>query len=181
MITWEQIYDFFGIRDFIYFISSPAVQRGLLPIKLVFIFFALFFLVWVFYFYINSSYLKYQFLQDATEFFSWQPYGLRQVNKRWNKLVKKTESGLESDFKLAIIDADEFLYQVLEERGYRGETFDELMQDASKRVVPHFEEILAGHALRNSIVYEPDFSLNIDQARQLLTYYENAIKNIAIS
>ena len=87
MVTWEQLYDLVGVKDFIYFISSPVIQEQLFGIKLVFIFFAVFFFCAVIYFYINSSYLHYQFLQDVTEFFSWQAYGLIEINRRWRRLT----------------------------------------------------------------------------------------------
>ena len=43
MVTWEQLYDLLGVREFIYFISSPSIQDQLFGVKLVFIFFAVFF------------------------------------------------------------------------------------------------------------------------------------------
>ena len=128
-MTWEQLYELWGIRDFIYFISSPDIQQKLLPVKLVFIAFAIFFFVAVIYFYVRSSYLQRHFLQDTAEFLLWQPYGLQGVNRRWKQIMKKTEFGFDNEYKLALIDADDFLYQVLEERGFKGETFEELAID----------------------------------------------------
>ena len=180
MDKWEQLYTLLGIKDFIYFISSPSIQDSLFGIKLVFIFFTLFFFAAVMYFYFNSSYIQYQFLQDVTEFFFWQAYGLREINRRWKKIMKKTESGAESDYKLAIIDADDFLQQTLENRDYRGETFEDLVNAAGKKV-PNIDAIIQAHAVRNSIVYEPDFRLEIERAKGILYDYENAIKGISVS
>ena len=132
MITWNYIYNLLGITDFMNFISNPAIQDALFPIKLVFILFAVFFFCAVIYFYLNSSYLQYQFLQDVTEFFSWQAYGLRSIDKQWKSVIKKTASGNEKDFKLAVIEADDFLYATLEDRGFKGETFDELLESAAE-------------------------------------------------
>ena len=181
MITWDQIYGLLGIREFMYFISSPAIQQDLLPIKLVFYAFTLFFLGALIYFYINSTYIQFKFLQDVTEFFSWQPYGLRAINKRWANIMKKTESGTESDYKLAMVEADDFLYQVLEERGYEGETFEELVENAGKKMLANYEDILAAHTIRNSVVYELDYKLDLEMARRMLTSYEAAIKNISMA
>lgn len=90
-MTWDFIYNFFGIKDFIYFISSSQIQDMLFPIKLVFVVFAMFFLAFVIYFMINSSWLQYKFLEDVTEFFSWQAYGQREMSKRWSKVKKRIE------------------------------------------------------------------------------------------
>src|SRR3989338_2541032 len=164
-MSWIQIYEYLGVTEFIYFISSPIIQEKLFYIKLVFIAFGLFFLVGVFYFYLNSTYLQYQFLQDASEFFSWQPYGLRTINKRWRQIIKKTESRFEDDYKLAIIEADDFLYQVLEEAGFRGESFEELSKSAGARVITNLDTILQAHEIRNSIVYNQDFRIEPETAK----------------
>lgn len=180
-MNWEQLYDLLGAREFIYFISSPVIQERLFAVKLVFIFFTLFFLAAVIYFYANSTYLQYQFLQDVVEFFSWQPYGLRGINKRWKSIIKKTESGNENDYKLAIIDADDFLYQVLEERGYEGENFKELINQAGKKALPNIDEVLKAHETRDMIVYNQDYNIGRELAEKILTDYESSIKNIAVS
>ena len=85
---------------------------------------------------INSSWLQYKFLEDVTEFFSWQSYGAREISKKWNKIKKRIESGTESDYKLAIIDADDLLVEVLDSRGYDGEDFEgsiEKCQNADRK------------------------------------------------
>ncbi|OGZ64692.1 MAG: hypothetical protein A3A98_01715 [Candidatus Staskawiczbacteria bacterium RIFCSPLOWO2_01_FULL_40_39] len=181
MTYWEQWYSLFGITDFIYFISSPKIQEELFPIKLVFIFFTIFFLGAVIWFYMNSSYLTYKFSQDVTEFLSWQAYGLKEVNKRWKKIMKRMETDLEPEYKIAVIEADDLLYQMLDERGYEGETFEELAKNASKKMSVNVEDILEAHTVRNSIVYNPDFKLDAETARKMLLNYENAIKNIAVA
>ncbi len=176
---WETIYNFLGISDFIAFISSPAIQDALFPVKLVFILFTVFFFCAVIYFYLNSSYIKYQFLQDVTEFFSWQAYGLRSIDRQWKDIIRKTDSGNEKDFKLALIEADDFLYEVLEERETNGETFEELLNSAGKRMLPNFQDIIDAHKVRDLIVFNPDYKLDIENAKKILANYENAIKNIS--
>ena len=180
MITWQQLYSFLGITDFIYFISNPAIQDTLFPIKLVFILFTVFFFCAVIYFYLNSSYLQYQFLQDVSEFFSWQAYGLRSIDKQWKSIVKKTDSGNEKDFKLAVIEADDFLYSVLEDRGFKGETFEELLNSAGRRMLPNLQDILDAHAVRDSIVFNPDYNLDVVDAKRMLANYESVIKNLSV-
>lgn len=179
MGAWEQLYEAYGITDFMNYISSPELQAPLLGVKIVFILFAGFFLCAVIWFYFNSTYLQYQFLQDMEEFFNWQPYGLKSITKRWNRIAKKLESGLEADYKLAVIEADDFLYQTLEERGYQGETFEELVVNAGRRMLTTSDEILEAHNIRNSIIYTPEYKLSAEQAKGILSIYENAIKNIA--
>jgi len=174
------LYNFFGVRDFIYFISSSQIQDALFPVKMVFIFFSLFFLVFVIYFMVNSSWLQYKFLEDVTEFFSWKSFGQREMSKQWDKIKKRMESGAESDYKLAIIDADDFLAEVLDEGGYDGKDFEESIKKAGRMIAPILDDVLAAHETRNSIVYNPDYKLSTEQAKKVLDTYESAVKGIGM-
>src|SRR3989344_3110450 len=109
MLTWDQLYNYLGVQEFIYFISSPSIQETLFPVKIVFIFFTAVFFCAVIWLYVNSSYIQYQFLQDTAEFFSQDAYGLGKINKSWKKIKKRLESDAESELKLAVIEADDFL------------------------------------------------------------------------
>lgn len=180
-MTWEQVYNFFGIKDFIYFISSPQIQDMLFPIKLVFVAFAMFFLAGVIYFMVNSSWLQYKFLEDVTEFFSWQSYGMRQISKRWNTIKKRINLGSEAELKLALIEADDFLKEVLEDAGFEDKNFEESVKKAGRLISPISKDILSAHELRNSIVYNPDYKLNLEQAKKMLGVYESAINTIGVS
>jgi len=180
MFSWEDLYNLLGIKEFIYFISAPEIQDIVLPIKLVFIFFTLFFLAGVFYFMSNSSWLQYKFLEDVTEFFSWQAYGLKQIEKRWAKIKKRIEAGSEAEYKLAIIESEDFLNEILEERGYEGKDFQETINSADRLVSSNLSEILAAHEVRNSIVYNPDYKLDSEQAKKILGVYESAVNSIGL-
>jgi len=180
-MTWETIYNFFGIKDFIYFISSSQIQDMLFPVKLVFVFCAMFFLAFVIYFMLNSSWLRYKFLEDVTEFFAWQAYGQKQLQKQWNRIKKRAEPGAESDYKLAIIDADDLLAEVLDSGGYEGKDFEETINKAARMISPILDDVIKAHQVRNSIVYNPDYKLAVDQAKKALDTYESAINSIGMA
>lgn len=166
------------IRDFILYIFSPELQEELFLIKIPFIFFSVVFFIIVVFLFINSSYLKYQSLLEVAEFLTWKSYGLRKIAKRWNRIQKRIETGAESEYKLAIIEADDFLNEILEKKAYSGETFEERVKQVEKVQLPNLEEILEAHEMRNSIVYDPDYKLDLEQARNILKIYEKGIKNI---
>ncbi len=177
-MNWDALYNFFGIKDFIYFISSSQIQDMLFPVKLVFVSCGALFLVFVIYFMINSSWLQYKFLEDVSEFLSWQSYGQRQMAKQLGRIKKRVESGAEADYKLAIIDADDFLTEVLDKGGYEGKDFGEMLTKAGRLVTPIVKDILKAHETRNSIVYDPDYKLSSDEAKKILETYEAAIRSI---
>lgn len=177
-MSWESIYDYFGIKDFIYFISSPDLQDMLFPVKIAFVAFSMFFLAAVIYFMFNSSFMHYRFLEDVSEFVSWQSYGLKGILKRWKKIKSKTLSGSESSYKLAIIEANDFLLELLDNGGYSGKNFKEIIEKVDKKMLPNIEQIKEAHEVRNSIVYNQDYKLETEQAKKILNIYEAAINSI---
>lgn len=177
-MTWDDFYNFVRLKEFIYLASSSELQDYLFPVKLIFVLFTAFFLAGVIYFMINSSWLQYKFLEDVTEFLAWQSYGSRELSKQWTRIKKRLDSGSESDFKLAIIEADDFFTNILNNGGFDEDTFVESVKKASKLFASGTSEILAAHEVRNSIVYDPDFKISPEQARDLLNTYESAGNSI---
>ena len=174
----DYLYRALGVKEYVDFASSAELQNALLPIKIVFILFTLFFAGALFYYYRNSSYLKYKFLQDTVEFFSWQPYGLREINKNWQKIQKRMEGGAESEWRLAVILADDFLFNTLDELGYSGETFEELLASTKRKLGTLYEQVLSVHARRNLLVYNPDQKLDLEEAKIIMATYEKAVKSL---
>ncbi len=124
--------------------------------------------------------MQYQFLQDTTEFLSWRPYGLGEVNKRWNKILNHVRSGTESEYKLAVIEADDLLFRILDDKGFEGESFEEMIEVAARKTKVDFTYVLDGHRIRNAIVYDINYSLNPEVAQGVLNQFEKVIKNLAL-
>jgi hypothetical protein len=181
MDFWNSIYNSLGITDFIYFISSPQLQDMLFPIKLIFVCFAMFFLAFVVYFMLNSSWLQYKFLEDVTEFFSWQAYGAREITKQWNKIKRRIESGSEADYKLSVIDAEDFFMETLEKAGYEGKDFESSVIMAGKILDSMANDLRIAHETRNSIVYNPDFKISEALAKRVLDTFELAVNTVGAS
>ena len=120
-------------------------------------------------------------MEDVTEFFAWQAYGQKQLQKQWNRIKKRAEPGAESDYKLAIIDADDLLAEVLDSGGYEGKDFEETINKAARMISPILDDVIKAHQVRNSIVYNPDYKLAVDQAKKALDTYESAINSIGMA
>ncbi len=180
-MSWEVLYNFFGITDFIYFISSPELQDTLFPVKLIFVSFAMFFLAFVVYFMLNSTWLQYKFLEDVEEFFSWKAYGTREITRQWGRIKKRAESGLQADYKLAIIDAEDLFNETMEDAGYEGKNFEETVEKSGKLLEAMRRDLIQAHEVRNSIVYDPDYKLSDDQAKQILNIFETAINAVGLA
>ncbi len=164
--------------EIISFILNPTFSGWLLILKILFIIVALIFLGFIIFALIKTSWLKRLLIWDLVEFFTFRPYGVRKVVKAWAKITQRLETGLESEAKLAVIEADSILNDILKRMGYGGETLGERLKKLTSATLPNIEQILEAHKIRNNIIHDPDYRLTLDEARRVLAIYEQALRDL---
>jgi len=152
----------------------------LLFLKIILIVISLFFLVIIFHSLRKSSWLKNRFLQDMVEILTYRPYGVKKMAKIWSKIKGRLEAGSESEYKLAVIEADSMLNDVLERMGFKGEILGDRLKQVTTDILPNIEETREAHKVRNNIVYDPDYKLTLDQAQKVLKTYEQALRDLQV-
>jgi hypothetical protein len=65
--------------------------------------------------------------------------------------------------------------------GFKGDTFEDLIKAADEKIAKYSREVLAAHEVRNAIVYSPDYKIDLDEAKKILSVYENAINGIFVN
>lgn len=98
-------------------------------------------------------------------------------NKRWQKILEYIDSENESDWRLAILEADVILYEMLEKMGYHGETVSDKLRGVEKSDFLTVEKAWEAHKVRNVIAHEGgDFVLSNREARRAVSLYEEVFK-----
>jgi hypothetical protein len=166
------------IPPFINFITSPALQRQLFVPKIVFIVFTAFFTGFLLFFIFRTKYFNDLFLRDFAEFFSQRVFLVSKLARQWEKIKKRLDSGTEAEYKLALIEADSLLDDILERMGYKGETLDERLKEVPKTFLSNIDEVEKAHQVRNDSVHNPDYHLTDDQAKEAMEIYEKALRDI---
>lgn len=166
------------LEDIISYLISPPIKGGLLVAKIIFIFFSLFFLGGTIYFLFNTTWLRRILLQDLVEILTYRPYWRRKITRIWRKIIKRLETGLESEYKLAVIEADSLLNDTLKRMGYGGKSLGERLEKLTKASLPNIEQVWEAHKTRNNIIHDPDYKLALDQAKGALAIYEQALRNL---
>jgi len=166
------------ITDIISYSTSVELQERLLPLKIVFIVFSLSFLGAVIYFLFRTNYLRYLFLQDLFEFLTYRPYGVRKLARIWAKIMVRLERASESEYKLAVIEADGLLDDTLKRMGYAGESLGDRLKQLTEATLPNLDLLLKAHKIRNDIVHDPDYRLSLEQAKRTLKIFEQALRDL---
>ena len=115
---------------------------------------------------------------DIVEFFSFRPYGIRKVEKDWAKITARLETDLESEWKLATIEADSILNDILMKMGFAGETLGERLDRLTIATLPNLQQIREAHKIRNNIVHDPDYRVSLDEAKMAVGIYEQALRDL---
>lgn len=93
-------------------------------------------------------------------------------NERWEKVVEHVRSENPSDWRLAIIEADIILDELLTKIGYQGETLGEKLKQVTKGDVKSIDQAWEAHKIRNQIAHEGgDFILTQRETKRVVDMY----------
>jgi hypothetical protein len=150
----------------------------ILILKIIFFLLTFIFLSGTIYFLLTSGWLERIFLIDLLEFLRFKPHLMPIIGKKWKKILKRLEKGDEAEAKLAIIEADDFLNEILGRMGYQGETLEEKLKKVKKTILPNLDEIAQAHKIKSDIVHDPSYFLTFEQAKKILEIYERALYHL---
>jgi hypothetical protein len=99
------------------------------------------------------------------------------MTDRWQKIIKLSESDNSSDWRLAIIEADIILDELLTKLQLPGETMGEKLKAVEKSDFTTIENAWEAHKVRNMIAHESgDFLINQHEIRRVISLYESVFK-----
>lgn len=159
-------------------INSENLLSPPLFLKVIFAIASFGFIFGIVYFLLKTKWLKRLFLQDLVEFLSFKSYEMRKFPKAWEKIIRRLRKEGEAELKLAVIEADDLLNDVLERMGSPGETLGEKLKRLDKTTLPNLDEILEVHKIRSNIVHDPTYRLSLEQARKVLRVYKKALLHL---
>lgn len=100
-------------------------------------------------------------------------------NDTWENIRAKLLSDNQSDWRLAIIEADIYLDRLLETKGYTGDTIGDKLKQITPEVLGSIQIAWEAHKVRNRIAHEgADFTLTQPEARRVLSYYEIVFRDL---
>jgi hypothetical protein len=96
---------------------------------------------------------------------------------RWAKIVKLSESENQSDWRLAIIEADIILDELLDKLQLPGDTMGEKLKAVEKSDFTTIESAWEAHKTRNMIAHNgSDFLINQREIHRVISLYEAVFK-----
>lgn len=100
-----------------------------------------------------------------------------RTQMRWNRIMEQIHSDNEQSWRLAILECDIMLNELLDTLGYRGETMGDKMRGVERGDFNTIDLAWEAHRARNKIAHEgSDLLLNMREARRILGLYEQVFR-----
>jgi len=105
----------------------------------------------------------------------------RNENPRWKYILTLVESPNESDWRVAIIEADAMMEEVLRNSGLSGGTVSELLEAAKGSGYQSIQDAWDGHLVRNQIAHEgSDFPVSQVESRRVVKMFQNFFEELQV-
>ncbi|MFA4975351.1 MAG: hypothetical protein WC577_01560 [Candidatus Paceibacterota bacterium] len=96
---------------------------------------------------------------------------------RWKKVLDYLFSTNENDWKLAIIEADSMLFDLLTKLKFKGENIGDKLKEANRDSFHSLSSAWEIHNIRNKIAHESSsFELSLHEAKRVISLYEQIFK-----
>ena len=99
---------------------------------------------------------------------------------RWAEIMDHMGSERETEWKLAIIEADNLINDILAKSGFRGDTMGERLTGMRHEQLLALSGVWKAHLLRNRIVHETDYSPRYQEIHEALKYYRAALEELGV-
>lgn len=156
----------------------PEIVKTIDYIRYFFISISFILLGLVIYFSISSRRLEEMYLKDILEFTKAAPYKEIKLPKDWGSLRKRAKDEKPSERKLAIIETDDMMCNILNEMGYEGDTLDESLQEVTTDIVSNKDDLLRVHKIRRDLIYDPNYELSQDEAKEIMDVFEKSLSDL---
>lgn len=98
-------------------------------------------------------------------------------NPRWERIITHMESESPGEWRVAVLEADILLEELLEVIGYHGETIGERLKQVEKSDFTTLDQAWEAHKIRNQIAHEgSDYHLTAREAQRVIELYRKVFE-----
>ena len=103
-----------------------------------------------------------------------------KTKEEWNVIRRKLGSANPVDYKLAIIEADDFIDGIIKGLGYAGDNFGERLENIPEEHIVNVSGMKQAHQVRNKIIHDDNFVLSQNDALGVLSQYEEFLRSFGV-
>jgi hypothetical protein len=103
-----------------------------------------------------------------------------KTREDWEGIKKKLASANPVDYKVALIEADDFIGEIVKGLGYAGDNFGERLDNIPEDHVMNVAGMRQAHQVRNKIIHDDNFVLSQNDALGVLSQYEEFLRGFQV-
>ena len=146
--------------------------------KVVFLLIDLFMISFIAFALMRTSWLNKTLLYDVQEFLTYKHFGLSKTKKKWREIENYFRKGTESEMKLAVVEADSLLDNILRIMSYPGKDFSARLEKINTNILENLEDIKKYHQIYSNIIHDPTYHLEFSVAEDALKAYRKALVDL---
>lgn len=104
----------------------------------------------------------------------------KQMRAHWSTVRARLKSHNESEYKVAIIEADNIIDDLVKNMNYPGANMGERLNNVPTGQIESLEELKQAHELRNRIIHEENFQVSREYAKEILKKYEAFLEEFEV-
>lgn len=129
------------------------------------------------------------FLIKRTDYFWFLKYRLesfddegfvKKAEKKWAEIEKKLLYNDEANLKLAVIEADNFMDEVLKRMSLPGDDMGGRLKNLDASKLSSINSVWEAHKLRNRIVHESGYKVRSDEAKKAIEGFKRALQELQL-
>ena len=102
------------------------------------------------------------------------------LQDRWRRVTARARTETPETAKLALIEADTFVDDVLKRLNLTGKTMAERLEELNEDEFKSLEAVWRAHRLRNTVVHSPDIEVSKEQIERALKAYESFLQEAGV-
>lgn len=108
------------------------------------------------------------------------PEKIDKITEEWQKIMQDFQKGDDANFKLAIIEADKLLDDILKKANFQGADMGERLNNINSAQLSCIDDVWRAHRIRNKIAHETNFAIKRDEAEVIIKIYERALEELQV-
>ena len=159
-------------------IFFPEMTGWLFAAKVFFILFDFGVIAFIVYVWATTIYLRRLYIWDVIEFFTFRGYNVRLIDKDWLKIKKRLLTKKEAEWKLAVVEADLLVDDVLGRLGFAGKNLAEKLESYKNDIFSDLDAMKEADCVYRKIVLDPKIILDYQEAKQSFLAFNQGLKDV---
>lgn len=156
---------------------APFFDKNLWWLKIISVILSAFFLITTVYIIRKTNYFEIK-REQFLNILGGKYLSRRRVLKAWAQIRRRLLSPQQNDWKLAILESDHVLNEILKMSGYLGTRLEDKLLLITPTQLSNIEDIKRAHEVRHKIANDPTFPITQKDAEDLVNIYKVAFKEL---